>query len=359
MFGDGASNQGNFGETMNLAALWSLPVVFMVENNLYGMGTALERHSAVTDLSKKAEGFGVPGVRVDGMDVLAMRETCRRAHLRIAREERRPTLVEAFTYRFRGHSAADPEVYRDEGGGRGVARARPDRDLRATACSRRRCSPSRTSRRCASEATRSSIEAVEFADASPEPAARLALRRPLRARRPGAGLVRGRRALARRRIAARTSARPPSGARTSSPRRGAAYAAEDEAARARPRATEPDDAGPEDVRLMAVDALCARRCDDAMARGDAPRRDRLRDGRGRRRLPGRLQGHRGAARGVRREARARHADLREHDRRHGRRRGDGRPAPGRRADDGQLRAARDGPDRQPRRARSTTCSAAR
>src|SRR3954453_13114725 len=70
MFGDGASNQGTFGESMNLAALWKLPVVFMVINNQFGMGTALERHSAVTDLSKKAEGFGVPGARCDGMDVL-------------------------------------------------------------------------------------------------------------------------------------------------------------------------------------------------------------------------------------------------------------------------------------------------
>ena len=61
MFGDGATNQGTFGETMNLAALWKLPVVFMVINNQFGMGTALERHSAVTDLSRKADGFGVPG----------------------------------------------------------------------------------------------------------------------------------------------------------------------------------------------------------------------------------------------------------------------------------------------------------
>jgi pyruvate dehydrogenase E1 component alpha subunit len=111
MFGDGASNTGNFGETMNLAALWKLPVVFILENNLYGMGTSVERHSAVTDFSKKAEGLGVPGVRADGMDVLAMRETVAE-HIRLAREERKPTLVEAFTYRFRGHSAADPEVYR-------------------------------------------------------------------------------------------------------------------------------------------------------------------------------------------------------------------------------------------------------
>ena len=111
MFGDGASNSGNFGETMNLAALWRLPVVFLVENNLYGMGTSIERHSAVTDLSRKAEGLGVPGVRVDGMDVLAVRETVSE-HIRRAREDRQPTLVEAFSYRFRGHSAADPEVYR-------------------------------------------------------------------------------------------------------------------------------------------------------------------------------------------------------------------------------------------------------
>ena len=80
MFGDGASNTGNFGETMNLAALWSLPVVFLVENNLYGMGTSVERHSAQTDLSKKAEGYGIPGERVDGMDVIAVREARRRGH---------------------------------------------------------------------------------------------------------------------------------------------------------------------------------------------------------------------------------------------------------------------------------------
>ena len=111
MFGDGASNQGTFGETMNLAALWKLPIVFLVVNNQYGMGTALSRHSAVTDLSSKAECLGVPGERVDGMDVLAVRE-CIAEHLRRAREDRQPTLVEALTYRFRGHSAADPEVYR-------------------------------------------------------------------------------------------------------------------------------------------------------------------------------------------------------------------------------------------------------
>jgi pyruvate dehydrogenase E1 component alpha subunit len=110
-FGDGASNQGTFGETMNLAALWWLPVVFMVTNNRFGMGTSLERHSAVTDLVRKGESFGVPGMRCDGMDVLDTHAVCLEA-LRIARDERQPILVEALTYRFRGHSMADPEEYR-------------------------------------------------------------------------------------------------------------------------------------------------------------------------------------------------------------------------------------------------------
>src|ERR671923_1948899 len=110
-FGDGAANQGTFGEALNLAALWKLPVVFMVTNNQFGMGTALERHSAVTDLQRKGEGFGVPGMECDGMDVLDTYVVTQEA-LRLAREERRPVLVEAITYRFRGHSMADPEEYR-------------------------------------------------------------------------------------------------------------------------------------------------------------------------------------------------------------------------------------------------------
>ena len=111
VFGDGASNQGTFGETLNLAALWKLPVVFMVTNNQFGMGTALERHSAVTDLHRRGEGFGVPGMKCDGMDVVDTYEVIGEA-LKRAREDRRPVLVEAITYRFRGHSMADPEEYR-------------------------------------------------------------------------------------------------------------------------------------------------------------------------------------------------------------------------------------------------------
>ncbi|HEY2570530.1 MAG TPA: pyruvate dehydrogenase (acetyl-transferring) E1 component subunit alpha [Solirubrobacteraceae bacterium] len=112
-FGDGASNQGTFGETLNLAALWKLPVVFMVTNNQFGMGTSLQRHSAVTDLQRKGEGLGVPGMRCDGMDVLDTYRVLCEAIARV-REERRPLLVEAVTYRFRGHSMADPEQYRSK-----------------------------------------------------------------------------------------------------------------------------------------------------------------------------------------------------------------------------------------------------
>jgi pyruvate dehydrogenase E1 component alpha subunit len=111
MFGDGASNQGTFGETLNLAALWRLPVVFMVTNNQFGMGTSLRRHSAVTDLQRKGESLGVPGMRCDGMDVIDTNEVVSEA-IRRVREDRRPLLVEAITYRFRGHSMADPEQYR-------------------------------------------------------------------------------------------------------------------------------------------------------------------------------------------------------------------------------------------------------
>ena len=110
-FGDGACNQGTFGETLNLAALWRLPVVFIVTNNQFGMGTALRRHSAVTDLRRKGEGLGVPGMRCDGMDVVDTHAALSWAVERV-RTERRPVLVEAVTYRFRGHSMADPEQYR-------------------------------------------------------------------------------------------------------------------------------------------------------------------------------------------------------------------------------------------------------
>jgi pyruvate dehydrogenase E1 component alpha subunit len=167
MFGDGASNTGNFGETMNLAALWKLPVFFLVENNLYGMGTSVERHSAQTDLSKKAEGYGVSGERVDGMDVVAVREGVAEG-IRKAREERRPTLLEAFTYRYRGHSAADPEVYRER---EEVEEWREKDPIETFAkrCIEEGVLGEREVQEVRDKAEQEVLAAVEFADASPEP----------------------------------------------------------------------------------------------------------------------------------------------------------------------------------------------
>jgi len=168
MFGDGASNTGNFGETMNLAALWSLPVFFLVENNLYGMGTSVERHSAQTDLSKKAEGYGISGERIDGMDVTAVREGVAEG-IRQAREERRPTLLEAFTYRYRGHSAADPEVYREREEVEEWQRKDPIEAF-AQRCVDADVLGEREVQEVRDKADEQVKAAVEFAEASPEPA---------------------------------------------------------------------------------------------------------------------------------------------------------------------------------------------
>ncbi len=168
MFGDGASNTGNFGETMNLAALWQLPVFFLVENNLYGMGTSVERHSAQTDLSKKAEGYGIPGERIDGMDVIAVREGVAEG-IRQAREERRPTILEAFTYRYRGHSAADPEVYREREEVEEWQRKDPIEAF-AQRCIEAGVLGERELQQVRDKAEEQVVAAVEAADASPEPA---------------------------------------------------------------------------------------------------------------------------------------------------------------------------------------------
>jgi len=110
-FGEGALNQGAFYESLNLASLWKLPVVYLVENNRYAMGTALSRASAVTELWKKAEGFAMEGVLLDGMDVAQTWLAVDKAIAR-ARTDARPTFIEARCYRFRGHSMSDPAKYR-------------------------------------------------------------------------------------------------------------------------------------------------------------------------------------------------------------------------------------------------------
>jgi pyruvate dehydrogenase E1 component alpha subunit len=112
-FGDGAVAEGEFHESMNLAALWKLPVLFICENNLYAMGTALERHQAQTDIALKAAGYGVPADAVDGMDVTAVEAATLSAAERV-RAGNGPYLLESRTYRFRAHSMYDPELYRSK-----------------------------------------------------------------------------------------------------------------------------------------------------------------------------------------------------------------------------------------------------
>jgi pyruvate dehydrogenase E1 component alpha subunit len=112
-FGDGTSNNGQFFECLNMAALWNLPIIFVVENNKWAIGMAHERASSQTEIFKKASVFGMPGVEVDGMDVLAVRDAAKTAVDR-ARAGEGPTLIECLTYRFRGHSLADPDELRSK-----------------------------------------------------------------------------------------------------------------------------------------------------------------------------------------------------------------------------------------------------
>lgn len=108
--GDGASNQGQVAESYNMAALWDLPILYVIENNQYGMGTSVKRSSAGT-LYRRGEGYGIPGEQVDGMDIFAVQEAARQA-LDYVRSGNGPYILEVLTYRYRGHSMSDPAKYR-------------------------------------------------------------------------------------------------------------------------------------------------------------------------------------------------------------------------------------------------------
>jgi len=113
LFGEGAVAQGVFHESMNLAALWQVPVLFVCENNLYAMGTRLERSESQTDICRKLDSYGIPSLHVDGMDVLAVRDAAQKAASEI-RNDGRPRFLECQTYRFRGHSMFDAQLYRSK-----------------------------------------------------------------------------------------------------------------------------------------------------------------------------------------------------------------------------------------------------
>jgi pyruvate dehydrogenase E1 component alpha subunit len=112
-FGDGSTNQGTFHEALNLASVWKLPVVFVCENNLYGISTNQSRHQAIKDVSDRAVAYNIPGITVDGNDVFAVYEAAKEA-IKRARDGQGPTLIECKTYRHRGHFEGDPGTYKPD-----------------------------------------------------------------------------------------------------------------------------------------------------------------------------------------------------------------------------------------------------
>jgi pyruvate dehydrogenase E1 component alpha subunit len=167
-FGDGAANQGQVYESFNMAELWSLPVVYVVENNRYAMGTAVSRASAQTDFSKRGISFNIPGEQVDGMDVQAVYEAGKRA-IDHARSGKGPYILEMQTYRYRGHSMSDPAKYRSKDE---VEKMRNEHDpieqVRSRLLNKHKISEDEI-KKIDAEVRRIVNESAEFATVDPEP----------------------------------------------------------------------------------------------------------------------------------------------------------------------------------------------
>jgi pyruvate dehydrogenase E1 component alpha subunit len=167
-FGDGAANQGQVYESFNMAELWKLPIIFVIENNQYAMGTSVNRSSAEDRLYKRGESFRIPGLQIDGMDVLAVRGAATTA-LEWVRGGKGPILLELKTYRYRGHSMSDPAKYRSREEVQAV-RDKSDpiehakRELEAMGCSEEEL------KAIDKEIRQIVVEAADFAEQSPEPA---------------------------------------------------------------------------------------------------------------------------------------------------------------------------------------------
>jgi pyruvate dehydrogenase E1 component alpha subunit len=168
MFGDGATNIGFFHEAVNLSKVWNLPVLWVTENNKYGMGTSIERASAVSEIRQKAEGYGIPNARVDGMNVIEVRQTAEE-YLEHVRSGNGPFFLEAVTYRYRGHSMGDPERYRQKDEIEKWQQEDPIGIFR-TFLLKEKIAASEELDEVEEQVEVETQEAIEFAEASPEPA---------------------------------------------------------------------------------------------------------------------------------------------------------------------------------------------
>ncbi len=166
-FGDGAANQGQVYESFNMAQLWKLPVVYVIENNEYAMGTSLARASATVNLSQRGASFGIPGETVDGMDVFAVKEAAERA-AEHARSGKGPYILEMKTYRYRGHSMSDPAKYRTKEEVDTVKTTRDPIDHIKTMLEQQGVAEDEI-KAIDTEIKAIVLEAVEFAQTSPEP----------------------------------------------------------------------------------------------------------------------------------------------------------------------------------------------
>lgn len=167
MFGDGATNIGYFHEALNLSKTWNLRVLWVCENNQYGMGTAVERASAVTEIRQKAEGYGMKNGQVDGMDVMKVYEAAQDA-MKYIRETGHPYLLEVDTYRFRGHSMGDPERYRAQEEVKKWQENDPIGIFRAYLLKKKTATEAELDA-LDEKAQQETDKSVEFAEASPEP----------------------------------------------------------------------------------------------------------------------------------------------------------------------------------------------
>ena len=167
-FGDGAANQGQVYETFNMASLWELPIIFIIENNQYAMGTSIKRSSSTPDLYTRGSAFGIPGELVNGMDVQAVKKAGAKA-AKHCREGKGPYILEMKTYRYRGHSMSDPARYRTRQEVNKIKEEQDPIDLIRSTILNKKYATEEQLKEIDTEIKKSIIDAAEFAQQSPQP----------------------------------------------------------------------------------------------------------------------------------------------------------------------------------------------